>query len=102
MSPSPVQVSSQWALWSPRMAAGRTSAPDEGRKSSLSTPRQTGRLHHSKPGRGTRDKLVKHRPWAERSYASTGWLSTHGHKYGNVFRPAYGSKLFHPEGAGGN
>src|SRR5438552_4048150 len=36
------------------------------------------------------------------SYASTGWLSTHGHKYGNVFRPAYGSKLFHPEGAGGN
>ena len=31
----------------------------------------------SPSGRGTRDKLVKHRPWAERSYASTGWLSTH-------------------------
>ena len=29
-------------------------------------------------------------------------LSTHGHKYGNPFRPAYGSKLFHPEGVRGN
>src|SRR6266508_6286676 len=29
-------------------------------------------------------------------------LSTHGHKYGYVFRPAYGSKNFHPEGVAGN
>ena len=29
-------------------------------------------------------------------------LSTQGNKYGNPFRPAYGSKLFHPEGVGGN
>ena len=50
----------------------------------------------SPSGHGTRAKLVKHRPWAERSYASTGWLSTHGHKYGNVFRPAYGSKALPP------
>ena len=29
---------------------------------------------------------------------SSHFLSIHGHKYGNVFRPAYGSKLFHPDG----